>query len=117
MNDEFPYAIETLLEQCGDSKDIAGIILEEFVVQIADDTKEIKQSLTDGDLLQAGKAAHRLKGSAGVVGATKLHSLCIALEQAVKEAKDADKGAKIYDELKVEAQRCIDAVPTVREKL
>ena len=120
MNDEFPFVIATLLEQCGNSKDIAEIILEEFVVQIGDDIREITASLASGDLLQVGKVGHRLKGSSGVVGAEHLHSLCLAIEQTAKNA--AKEGAtaevaKIFAELKAEADRCVAAVPKAKEKL
>jgi len=116
MNDDLPFVIETLLEQCGNSKDIAEIILEEFVVQVGDDTRDIAAYLANGDLPHAGKAGHRLKGSAGVVGAEKLHAICLALEQAAKNGNGQD-AAKHFAELQVEADRCVAAVPRAREKI
>ena len=116
MSDDFPFKIATLLEQCGGSKEVGGIVLDEFLVQVDADTKEMETCLAGGDLTQAGKVGHRLKGTAGVLGASKLHSLCFAMEVAGKNG-DADTVNKTYPDLKAEADRCIAAVPQVRSQL
>jgi len=116
MSDDFPFTIETLLEQCGGNKEVGGVIFDEFLVQVDADTKELESCLASGDLMQAGKVGHRLKGTAGVLGATKLHALCFAIETAGKEG-DAEAAAKTYPELKAEADRCVAAVPEARNRL
>ena len=116
MNNDFPFKIETLLEQCGGNKDIGKIILDEFIVQVADDTKELETCIAGGDLVQAGKVGHRLKGTAGVLGAGELYALCQTLETAGKEG-NAETVAKTYPELKAETDRCVAAVPEARERL
>jgi HPt (histidine-containing phosphotransfer) domain-containing protein len=116
MSDEFPFKIETLLEQCGGSKEVGGIILDEFLVQVDTDTKEIETCLAGGNLMQAGKVGHRLKGTAGVLGASKLHALCFAVEIAGRDG-DAETAAKTYPELKAEADRCVAAVSEARNRL
>ncbi|MDR0520545.1 MAG: Hpt domain-containing protein [Planctomycetaceae bacterium] len=113
---EFPFKIETLLEQCGGNKMVGETILDEFLIQVPADTKEMEECLAKGDLTQAGKAAHRLKGTAGVLGASQLHALCYALEIAGKEG-NAEGAAKSYPELKAEADRCLAAVPEARTRL
>jgi len=116
MSDDFPFKMDTLLEQCGGNRDIAGVILDEFVIQVADDLKEIETCIASGDLVQVGKVGHRLKGTAGVLGAAKLHSLCFALEVSGKEGR-AEEVAKTSPELKSEAERCVAAVPEARGRL
>ena len=116
MSEEFPFKIETLLEQCGGSKEIGGVILDEFLVQVEADTKEMEACLASGDITQAGKVGHRLKGTAGVLGAAKLHTLCFALEAAGKEG-NAEAAAQAYPELKAEADHCVAAVPEARTRL
>ena len=116
MSDDFPFKITTLLEQCGGSKDIGKVILDEFLIQVAADTKEMESCLTSGDLTQVGKVGHRLKGTAGVLGAAKLHALCFALETAGKEG-NTEKATQTYAELKAEADRCTAAVPEARTRL
>lgn len=116
MSDDFPIKMETLLDQCGGNKDIAGVILDEFIIQVADDVKEMETCIASGNLTQVGKVGHRLKGTAGVLGAAKLHSLCFALEIAGKEGK-AEEVAAISPELKTETERCVAAVPEAKSRL
>ena len=116
MSDDFPFNIETLLEQCGGSKEVGEMILEAFLEQAETDTQEIEASLAGGDLMQAGKVGHRLKGTAGVLGASKLHSLCIRLETAGKEGNTGEAHSA-YLELKTETDRCAVAVPEARNRL
>jgi HPt (histidine-containing phosphotransfer) domain-containing protein len=116
MSDDFPFKIETLLEQCGGSKDVGAMIFDEFLIQVAADTKEIENCIASGDLVQAGKVGHRLKGTAGVLGATTLHALCFTIEMAGKDGK-AEEIAKTYPDLKAEAERCVAAVPEARNRL
>ena len=116
MSDDFPFKIETLLEQCGNNKAVGEMILDEFLTQVAVDTKEIADCLANGNLVQAGKVGHRLKGTAGVLGATKLHEMCFILEIAGKEG-NAEKATTIFPDLKVEVDQCIAAVPEARSRL
>jgi len=116
MSDDFPFKIETLLEQCGGNKTISGVVLDEFIIQVANDLQEIESCMTSGDFIQVGKVGHRLKGTAGVLGAVKLHSLCAALEAAGKDG-NKEEVTKICPELKAETDRCVAAVPEARNRL
>jgi len=116
MSDDFPFKIETLLEQCGGNKEVGGIILDEFIIQAAADINELESCINCGDLVQVGKVGHRLKGTAGVLGAAKLHSLCVAMETAGKGG-NAEEVASVYHGLKAETDRCIAAVPDARSRL
>ena len=109
-NDNLPFSVDTLKEQCGGNKDVIAVVLDEFLIQAPTDTSEMDAGLTAGDLVKAGKAAHRLKGSAGVLGATALFTLCLELEMACKE-NNLETSKKTLTELKLEAGRCVDAVP------
>ena len=114
--DTLPFTMATVLEQCGGSKSTAVMVLEEFLSQVPTDIGEMECCLASGDLLAAGKAAHRLKGTAGVLGAARLHPLCNEMEQSCKNS-DAAKAAGVFVELKVEAKKCVDAVPAGLELL
>ena len=116
MSNDFPFKIETLLEQCGGNKDVGGMILDEFITQVAADIKELESCLADNRLVQAGKVGHRLKGTAGVLGATDLYAHCVALEAAGKK-ENAEDVVKVFPELKTEVNRCLDAVPEARNRL
>ena len=112
----FPFKIETLLEQCGGNREIGGVVLDEFLVQVDADIKELEVRIADGDWTQVGRVGHRLKGTAGVLGAEKLYSLCFAIEAAGKGG-NADEIVKTYPELKTETERCVAAVPEARKQL
>ena len=115
-SDSLPFTMATVLAQCGGNKMVAGAVLEEFLSQVPTDIGEMEAGLTSGDLITASKAAHRLKGTAGVLGAVGLHPLCTDMETTCKSG-DAAKSAEIFVELKAEAQKCVDAVPTGLELL
>jgi HPt (histidine-containing phosphotransfer) domain-containing protein len=108
--------MDILLEQCGGSTAVGAAVLDEFLNQVPADTQEMEENITSGNLLQVSKAGHRLKGTAGVLGAAALHKLCFAIELAGKEGKEAEVN-EVYPQLKAEAQRCVDAVPTALAKL
>lgn len=111
-----PFNMDFLLEQCGGAKTVVEMVLDEFLNQVPTDTAEMEAGMAGGDLMSASKAAHRLKGTAGTIGAEKLHPLCASMEIACKEGK-ADEATAIYAELKTEAQVCVDAVPTAKSLL
>ena len=116
MSEDFPFKTETLLEQCGGSKEVGSVVLDEFLVQVDADIKEMETFLANGDLIQVGKVGHRLKGTAGVLGASKLHSICFAIEIAGRDG-DAETAKSTYSDLKAEADRCVAAVPQLRIRL
>ena len=116
MSSNLPFSMTTLMEQCGGQKVVVDAVLDEFLTQVPTDTQEMEASMAGGDLLMTSKAAHRLKGTAGVLGAEKLHSLCASMELTSK-AGNAEEAAKIYAELKAEAQLCVDAVPAAKALL
>lgn len=115
-NGNLPFNMDTVMEQCGGSATVVGMVLDEFLTQVPTDTAEMEAGIAGGDLLSASKAAHRLKGTAGVLGAAKLHPLCAQMELVCKEGK-ADEAATVYAELKAEAQLCVDAVPAAKTML
>lgn len=116
MSGDFPFKMETLLEQCGNNKDIGQVVLDEFLIQVETDSKELETCFADGDLLQMRKVGHRLKGTAGVLGAEKLYALCFAVETAGK-AGNAEEAGKILHELKAEINHCVASVPEARARL
>ena len=109
-SDNLPFTMATILEQCGGSNSTAVMVLEEFLNQAPTDIGEMETCLASGDLLTASKAAHRLKGTAGVLGAVRLHPLCADMELTSKGG-DAAKAAEVFAQLKAEAQCCVNAVP------
>lgn len=106
----------TLLMQCGGKKEIAGMVLDEFVTQTPDDVSAIVKAIEAGDTTAASKAAHRLKGTAGVIGAHELHKLCFDVELAGKNG-DLAAAQAAFVPLEAEVKKCLDFVPTARASL
>ncbi|MGL4943082.1 MAG: Hpt domain-containing protein [Thermoguttaceae bacterium] len=107
------FDIATLLSQCGGKKEIAGMVLDEFVTQTPADVAAIAKSLADADASAVSKAAHRLKGTAGVIGAHTFHQLCFDVELAGKNG-DLAAAATAFVLLEAEAKKCLDFVPTAK---
>ncbi len=112
-SEDLPFSLDFLKGQCGGSKVVVDMVLDEFLNQVPHDTAEMERGMASGNLVAVGKAAHRLKGTAGTIGASKLHPLCAAVEQACKNG-NAEEAATLYVQLKEEALRCIDAVPSAK---
>ena len=104
------FDIDKLMEQCGGNKTVVQAVLAEFVEQTPKDMASMNKAIEDGDLAQASRVAHSLKGTSGVLGATRLHALCADMEMACR-ADDAPKVGELLPALKTMAQSCVDFVP------
>ncbi|MCL2743031.1 MAG: Hpt domain-containing protein [Planctomycetaceae bacterium] len=113
MSTELPLDVAVILEQSSGQIAVAEMILDEFTAQIPDDVANIEANLSNGDFLAASKSAHRLKGSAGTLGGKKLYTLCTDVELAGKEGRGDDM-KKLFEDLKVEAELCKEAIPAVK---
>ncbi|MDR1925099.1 MAG: Hpt domain-containing protein [Planctomycetaceae bacterium] len=113
---EFPFSTDNILEQCGGNADIGIAVLDEFLNQVPTDQAEMQNGLDNNELITTSKAAHRMKGTAGVLGADNLRSICAALEISAKEGNHDDAN-KLFQELKSELTRCVDYVQTAQQKL
>ena len=116
MSTELPLDTAVILEQTGGQTVVAGMILDEFASQIPIDIAGIETNISSDDFLAASKSAHRLKGSAGTLGGKKLYALCSDMEIAGKEGRGDDM-KKMFEDLKVEAQLCLEAIPAVKTAL
>ena len=66
-------------------------ILGVFARSHRDDAATLRQMLTDGQLPEAERAAHSLKGSAGSIGAMRVASTAAALEKAIRDKAPTDQ--------------------------
>jgi HPt (histidine-containing phosphotransfer) domain-containing protein len=77
----------------GIARDVCRLYLEESPAVVAD-----YRRVDPGDLKSMGAAAHRLKGSLGMLGADALTALAHELEQACREGND-EVALRLYKEL------------------
>ena len=77
----------------GIARDVCQLYLEESPAVVADYRK-----VAPDDLASMGAAAHRLKGSLGMLGADALTELAANLEQACREGNN-EVAIRLYKEL------------------
>ncbi len=112
-----PFSMEKLSEQCGGNKMVIGAVMEEFFNQVPKDIAAMEAGLAPGgDLQEAAKAAHRLKGTGGTFGADKLHALCTQLEMFCK-AGNSQEAQALFPELKTASQASLEAVNAAKSTL
>lgn len=116
MSGDAAMNLQVLLEQCAGKKEIAIMVLDEFISQTPADVTAISQAISQHDALATSKAAHRLKGTAGVIGAHRFHQLCFDVELAGKNG-DLSAAAASFVELEQEAKRCMDFVPIAKTSM
>jgi len=59
-------------------------LLGKFAHAHSKEISRLRQALQQGDLVQAGRLVHGIKGAAGTLGAEQLHALAKILEQSIK---------------------------------
>ena len=84
------FDVAAALDRLEGDRDILIILVEAVLEQIDDDLNGMRAALQRGDALALAKAAHRLKGSMGAVGAMRTQRACSAVEQAGKSGDAAN---------------------------
>lgn len=110
------FDIDAMMSQCAGKKEIAEAILDEFLSQTPKDLDELATTFGVGDLVALSKVAHRLKGTAGVLGAKEFHTHCMVLETACRN-NEAAAVPGAYIAVLESAKACMDYVPTLRAEL
>mmetsp|Transcript_27504 Transcript_27504/g.58278 ORF Transcript_27504/g.58278 Transcript_27504/m.58278 type:complete len:106 (+) Transcript_27504:306-623(+) len=83
-----------------DDDEFVKQLLEEFDKEFWEGMEHIRNGLKTGELEQAKVAAHSMKGSAAVFGATQLSEAAKVLEYALKEGKtDVEELGKAADKI------------------
>ena len=94
--------LEELREYSSEEQDLAEELIDLFLEDSPKQLIALQRALRDTDRGEVEKRSHRLKGSAGSVGAARLRSICEALESAAREGADpiaAATGADVATEL------------------
>lgn len=115
-NGSVPMDKDFLLTQVGGSVETAILVLDEFVNQAQSDIESIRKALENENLSDAGKVAHSLKGSSGVLGAEVFRSIAADLEMACRGGKQ-EESQTLFDQLTRETKRCLDYAPQLKVEL
>ncbi len=76
---------EEFLDRMMDDKDLAGLIITEFMRNAPELLNQISGQISRDDPIEAGHTAHSLKGSAANLSASKLVDTAFEMEQAGKQ--------------------------------
>ena len=87
---------EALAELCEDLEDAFPGFVTGFLAGAEDALGDLGRALAAGDLAAVAQEAHRLKGTAGYLGAVRLGERLAALQQA-GEARDAETAGKCLE--------------------
>lgn len=103
---DFPILDEQILDQLAadTTVDLPRKLVEMFLSELKQREDELSARCAAGDLYALGEAAHRLKGSAGTLGAGRLQQIALVLEKAAK-GRDETQAKRALVELE----------PTIKE--
>lgn len=76
------------LEQLDGSMKLYGIVLKGFKNRYAQVDEDIQKSIDQGDLEDARRLAHSIKGLCGNLGSTKCLEKALNLEMAIRDDRD-----------------------------
>ena len=94
--------------------DFIGRLIDIFEDDVPRQLELLRQAVANGDAQAVFSVSHRVKGSAGNVGAERLALLCAELEAAGGEA-ELEGAAERMPEIDAEYQRVIEALEALRK--
>lgn len=92
------YSADQLLEVSGGDKEFACGLLEMFLEQVRKDIDYVRSLREAKDWKEVKFVAHRLRSSAGSVGANGIASSCSELETYLKSSGGIEKDVYLYVE-------------------
>ena len=113
-----PLPIDTaeLLGRCFYKLDFSNSLLDELAATGPLRVDELRRHAAERDAVGCAETAHSLKGATGILGASSLYELTAEIEHISREA-DLDGIDSLICELSDEMDRCLNALPRVREQL
>ena len=101
--------IADLTERCQNDPEVVRAILERFLSTVGDRVGAVDAGLSAGDLRKTLFAAHTLKGTAGLVGATSLAATALKIEGHCQK-EDLPAARDSFATLTRELRRCCEYV-------
>ncbi len=111
-----PMDLDALLVRCLNNVELVRRLLEKFEELTMRDVEAIGHSISAGDLEQAARASHGLKGTAASMSAGMVRGIAAEIEGLLRSA-NADGAAGRLASLREEVQRCIECIPRLLERL
>jgi ammonium transporter, Amt family len=111
--DELVLDTRQLSERFQGDLDFIDELLQMFISTAQVNVAQLKASIADRRIEEAARLAHKLKGSAGNVAATRLSDAVAELETAVRAGWQGDCEA-LTDRVARELDRCVERFGTMR---
>ena len=110
------YDISVLLEHSIGDIEFAEELLERFHSRLDPVRQSLEACLRNGDLEEAARVAHSLKGEAGTVAAHRLHDVAASLEQSLRGHNGLEP-TELLSQLQEAVAQCLDAELAARDAL
>lgn len=81
--------------------DVLNEVLQLFLDEVPPRVERLRNAWTAGNIEEVHRSAHSLKGSAGNIGARRLHAICSQLDE-IGKSREMDGAAALVDELDAE---------------
>jgi HPt (histidine-containing phosphotransfer) domain-containing protein len=102
-----------IVRMLGNDAALISQFIDIFLTDIPDQIDSLEQALDDGDLLEAEKRAHRIKGASVDVGGQRVHLVALEVEQAAKREDRATCVRKLV-EMRKELDRLTSRLKSTR---
>ena len=110
------YDVTVLLEHAIGDIEFAEELLERFHSRLIPVRESLESCLEKGDLEEAARVAHSLKGEAGTVAANRLHDVAARLEQSLRGCNSLEP-MDLLNQLHDAVEQCLGADPAARDAL
>lgn len=104
------FDVQAALTRLMENKNLYRKLLQRFESEYNDYDEQIKRAVASGDVEEATRMAHTLKGLAGNLGADSLAEASRLLEKALREGTMPPDLNPTLDQLSVELGRAIEAL-------
>ncbi len=108
-----PFDYPKLLEEWDGNAEFLRKLLETFSCESASDLAGLEKAFAADDAVQVARLAHRIKGSAGVVGVQSVCELAAMIEAHVKR-RGLNNAIVYLETLRAELKRCDDFLASLK---
>lgn len=116
MSDENYLNVDDALKRLGGNSDLYKRILQAYLSEIRDMPEQLAGLLQAGEVSQASRLMHTIKGLSGTVGANRLAGLAAVAEEAFKNAEKSAGHQNLLAELRREVDATIRIASPLVEK-
>lgn len=106
-----------LSEMSGGNKELVEEMINIFIAQVDEFSRDMELHLQNGEFEKLGKLAHKAKSSVSIMGLTKLAKELKLLEELTREGRDAIKYPKLVKNFKQQTSEAVDELNVVKKNI